>query len=447
MSRQWRWLFIGLLGLAVFWWGTRLWAEVTLEIFRAETEKIPIAVLPLQVEGAPGGAGQLVREVLLKDLYRSQVFRPIEMTNSRWVFPDVPTSEQVKLLAPEGVQGAVWGKLTRTPKNYRLDGYVHDVATATPILERRYIGQFQQEERQLRLMVHRFADEIVYRFTGERGIAQTRIAYVSDRTGFKEIHVMDYDGRHPRRITGDRSISLTPRWSPDGRFLAYVSYKGGQPRIYLHELVTARRVPLVDFSGMTISPAWSPKGDQMAFSASKDGNAEIYVADVSNLSRRIGQTAQGSTSERRLTFSRSEDLSPTWSPTGQQIAFTSDRGGTPQIYVMNADGSSVRRLTFEGPYNTSPAWSPRGDWIAYTCRREGILKICLVSPDGRTTLQVTQGGWDDESPAWAPNGRYLIFSSARRGKQQLCLITPAGADEEQLTFTVSNETAPGWSWN
>ena len=418
-----------------------LQAEVTLEIFKAEAEKIVVGLLPFQTQNVTEQNLRLVREILLKDLYRSQVFRPMEMTDPKRKFSNTPLPEEIKPLGSEGIQAVIWGRLIHTPKDYRFDGYVYDAPTGASILERRYVGQLQPPEKQLRLIIHRFADEVVYRFTGERGIAQSRIAYVSDQSGAKEIYIMDYDGYDPRRITGDRSIALTPRWSPDGLFLAYVTYKDGQPSIYVHELVTARRVKLVAFPGLNISPAWSPGGERLAFSSTKEGNAEIYVVDLPDPMK--GNSAQA----RRLTFALGDDLSPTWSPTGQQIAFISDRGGTPQVYVMNADGSNVRRLTFEGNYNTSPAWSPKGDWVAYTCRRDDYLKLCLVSPDGQSMVQITDGPWDDEAPSWSPNGRSLVFSSMREGKSHLYLITAGGKDEEQLTFTMANEIVPNWSSN
>lgn len=422
-----------------------LQAQVTLEIFRSEAEKILVGLLPLQTQDVPQPDAQLLQEILLRDLYRSQVFRPMELTEPQRKFTNAPQPEEIRPLSIEGIQAAIWGKLIRTKGDYRFDGHVFDLPSGAPILERRYVGQLNPAQRQLRLIAHRFADEVVYRFTGERGIAQTRIAYTSDQSGYKEIYIMDYDGYNPWRITGDRSIALTPRWSPDGRFLSYVTYKDGNPNIYLHELVTARRKKWVAFPGLNISPAWSPDGKQMAFASTKDGDAEIYVVDVPE---KIGEGNSEAPRAKRLTFSLGDDLSPTWSPTGQQIAFTSDRGGTPQIYVMNADGSNVRRLTFEGNYNTSPAWSPKGDWIAFNCRRDYYHKLCLVSPDGQIVLQVTDGPWDDEAPAWAPNGRYLVFSSRREEKSHLFIITPGGVDEEQLTFTTANEILPHWSsWN
>ncbi len=419
-------------------------AEVTLEIFRTEAERILLALMPLQLEGAAQEDSVLMMEVLLRDLHRSQVFRPIELMDSEWSFKDAPNQEQARGLVRLGYQAAVWGKLVKTAKDYRFDGHVYDVPSGSPVLERRYVGQLSPRERQLRLIGHRFADEVVFRFTGERGIAQTRIAYASDESGHKEIYVMDYDGYDPRRITGDRSIALTPRWSPDGRFLAYVSYHEGDPAIYIHELITARRVRIVDMSGLNISPAWSHDGKFLAFANTREGNAEIYVMELPvpfNAPRTSKNRA------KRLTFSLGDDISPSWSPTGDQMAFVSDRGGSPQIYVMNSDGSHVRRLTFEGSYNTSPAWSPKGDWIAFTCRRDEFLKLCMVSPDGQRFLQITDGPWDDEAPSWSPNGRHLVFSSRRGKKNHLFFVTAGGRDEEQLTFTSGNENVPGWSWN
>lgn len=442
MAKRWQKFMAGLIGVAIIVGGIKaLQAEVTLEIFKAEAEKITVGLLPFQTQDIKEQDLRLVREVLLKDLYRSQVFRPMEITDPKKKSLNIPSPEEIKPLGLEGIQAAIWGKLTRTQKDYRFDGYVFDAPTGASILERRYVGQLQSPEKQLRLITHRFADEVVYRFTGERGFSQTRIAYVSDQSGSKEIYIMDYDGYDPRRITGDRSIALTPRWSPDSRFLAYVSFKDGQPAIYLHELVTARRIKLVAFPGLNISPAWSRAGDRLAFATTKDGDSEIYVVNLPDPMK--GNSAQA----QRLTFSMGDDLSPTWSPTGQQIAFTSDRGGTPQIYVMNSDGSNVRRLTFEGNYNTSPVWSPKGDWVAYTCRRDDYLKLCLISPDGQSLLQITDGPWDDEASSWSPNGRSMVFSSMRGGKSHLYLITAGGKDEEQLTFTTANEIVPNWSLN
>jgi len=286
-----------------------------------------------------------------------------------------------------------------------------------------------------RYIAHRFADDIVYQFTGERGIAQSRIAYVSDQTRQKELYLMDYDGANPQRITGDHSLSLSPHWTPDGRWLTYLCYRSGNPDICGIDITQNRRWKLVTFSGLNLSPVWSPDGEWMAL-ATNHGveNLELFLFD---------RAAQKS---RRLTFSLGDDLSPSWSPTGRQLVFTSDRGGSPQLYIMDADGANVRRLTYQGDYNTSPTWSPKGEWIAYTCRRNGRMRLCLITPDGRTGgILTTDGAWDDESPTWSPNGRHLLFTSNRGGSYQLFLIQKDGTGLEPITQGGGNLIMPAWS--
>src|SRR5207302_1530588 len=148
-----------------------------------------------------------------------------------------------------------------------------------------------------------------------------------------------------------------------------VGHKRYDPQIEELDLVTGARRTLVALPGLNITPEWSPSGDELAFATTRDGNSEIYKVDKSG--RRF----------ERLTEHGAADLAPTWSPTGRELAFTSDRGGTPQIYLMSADGTNVRALTYpdrHGSYNSSAVWSPKGNWLAYVCRDERqILKICL----------------------------------------------------------------------
>ncbi|TLY37356.1 MAG: hypothetical protein E6K60_04860, partial [Nitrospirae bacterium] len=132
--------------------------------------------------------------------------------------------------------------------------------------------------------------------------------------------------------------------------------------------------------------------------------------------------------------------------TGREIAFTSDRGGGPQIYLMGADGTNVRRLTYKGNYNTAAAWSPKGNWIAYVCRDDRrFLKICLISPDGQHVKQLTAGVGNDESPAWSADGRHLAFSTTRNGKRDIYIMNADGSDPERLTANSASNDDPAWS--
>jgi TolB protein len=284
-------------------------------------------------------------------------------------------------------------------------------------------------------MAHRFADELVFRYTGEPGIARTKIAYVSELGTARELFVMDYDGYDPRQLTADGFLNLMPRWSPDRRFLVFTTYRNRNTQdIDMIELATGKRWTLVAQGGLNITPALSPDGKALAYSSSHEGNAELYRLDTHTKA------------VQRLTTNAAGDLSPTWSPSGRELAFTSDRNGGPQIFLMSADGSNVRRLTFDGDYNAAPAWSPRGNWIAYVCRTpKKEYKLCVITPDGQKHLQLTTGLGVDDSPSWSPDGRHIVFSSAVDGKSQIYMINADGKDLERITFTGIHNSAPSWS--
>src|SRR4029450_4548711 len=152
------------------------------------------------------------------------------------------------------------------------------------------------------------------------------------------------------------------------------------------------------------APAWSPTGQEIAFTSNSTGTPQIWVRDSG------GPNGPG---RRRLTSTRSENTAPAWSPTGQEIAFTSNRTGTPQIWVMDSEGLNVRRLSTVGNYTDAPAWNPSRQYseVAYTSRLEsGKFDIAVVDLASGQVRQVTQGRGNCEYPSWAPNGRHLVFS-------------------------------------
>ncbi|MES4784879.1 MAG: Tol-Pal system beta propeller repeat protein TolB [Nitrospiraceae bacterium] len=324
----------------------------------------------------------------------------------------------------------VWGKMSMRDADLVLDGSVYDGGSDN-IADKRYVGS----PSVLRLIAHRLADELVFRYTGEQGIARTKIAFVSEQGGSRELYVMDYDGYAPRQVTADGFLNLMPRWSRDRRYLIFTAYRDrSKQTIDMIELATGKRWTLVSLPGLNITPALSPDGNYLAFATSQDGNSEIYKMDTN------------SKALQRLTVHTAGDLSPAWSPTGREIAFTSDRGGGPQIYIMSADGSNVRRLTFEGDYNAAPAWSPRGTWIAHVCRTpERQYKLCLISPDGQKRVQITSGSGMDDSPSWSPDGRHLVFSSTSEGKSHIYMINSDGTELERLTSGGGYHSSPSWS--
>ena len=415
-------------------------ADVFMEATRPDFQKIPIGVLGFRDGPGSDHPGDRAAEVLRADLRRSQIFFVADlpklgikfdgMLDTKVNGKDGAAKAIFKHASEQGVSVLVWGKMAVHDADLIMDGLVYD-GGSDHIIDKRYVGTHGV----LRLMAHRLADELVYRYTGEQGIARTKIAFVSEQGGSRELYVMDYDGYGPRQVTADGFLNLMPRWSRDRRYLIFTAYKDrSKQNIDMVELTTGKRWTLISLPGLNITPALSPDGNSLAFATSQDGNSEIYKMDTNTKAL------------QRLTVHQAGDLSPSWSPTGRDIVFTSDRGGGPQLYIMSADGSNVRRLTYEGDYNAAPAWSPRGTWIAHVCRtEERQYKLCLITPDGLKRARITSGPGVDDSPSWSPDGRHLVFSSTWEGKSHIYMINTDGTELERLTSGGAYHSAPSWS--
>lgn len=414
-------------------------ADVFLEATRPDFQKIPLGVAGIQNSGGPDWLGGRIEEVLKADVRRSLVFSLVDLPSAGIKVSDLGTGPDpaFKQAAEHGVSVIVWGKAGMRngdkdkDADVNMDGYVYDAGSDEVVGGKRYVGSSSV----VRLMAHRFADELVFRYTGEPGIARTKVAYVSEQGSARELFVMDYDGYDARQLTADGFLNLMPRWSPDRRFLVFTAYRNRNTQdIDMIELATGKRWTVVSLGGLNITPALSPDGNFLAFASSHEGNSELYRLDTRTKAL------------QRLTVNASGDLSPSWSPSGRELAFTSDRSGGPQVFLMSADGSNVRRLTFEGDYNAAPAWSPRGNWIAYVCRTpKKEYKLCLITPDGQKRVQLTMGPGVDDSPSWSPDGRHIVFSSTADGKSQIYMINADGKDLERITFTGTHNSAPAWS--
>lgn len=263
----------------------------------------------------------------------------------------------------------------------------------------------RQGDRGFRMAVHAASDEVVRWVTNEPGIAASRVAFVLQGRGSKEIYLADWDGENVQRVTSDGSIALSPAWSPDGGRIAYTSFRSGLPVLYERDLSTGTDRVVSERNGLNITPAYSPDGRTLAFAATVEGNTELATTDRSGGIEVI-------THGRRF-----DSLSPTWSPDGRRVAFVSNRLGEPHIYVMTPGGEprllSEYRYGAQG-YNTSPDWSPRGSLIAYHTRVGGIPQIAVVDAAGGRPRLLTNRG-SNEDPSWAPDGRHLVFASDRDG--------------------------------
>lgn len=303
-----------------------------------------------------------------------------------------------------------------------------DVVQGIYVAGKRYRGL----QEGLRIMVHRMIDEVIQQLTGERGILQTKIAFITDRTGNKEISLMDVDGFDMQMVTHNGSINISPAWHPDGKSLLYTCFRHRNPDLYQIFLSNRRDILLSDAPGLNATPAWSPDGKRIALMMSGDKNAEIYVLDSHGKN------------PLRLTHSWDNKASPAWSPDGRQISFVSDRSGSPQIYIMDLATRKIRRLTYQGSYNCSPAWSPKGDRIAFASQEGGSFHIYTIKQDGTDLRRLTREG-SNEHPRWAPNGRHIAYASRRGGNYDIYIVTADGGGPWRVTNTLPNETEPVWS--
>ena len=340
------------------------------------------------------------------------------------VFSDINPQNWTSIGAELLITGGVLIKDQMVEMELRL----YDTFKEQLLVGKKYTGGINDQREIVRL----FCSEVIYALTGDRGIFNSKIAFVSTNSGNKEIYICDFDGYKPKRFTHTESISLTPAWSSDGKWLAYTSYEKGKADLYIKHL-TEKLGAVIAKNGINITPAWIPGKFVLAATLSFSGDQEIYLL-----------TGTGKIS-KRLTYNWGIDLSPTWSPDSKQMAFVSKRSGTPQIYIKNIDSGVVKRLTFQGNYNTQPAWSPKGDLLAYSAMEEGRSNIFVIGVDGEGPVQLTHNEGDNESPSWSPDGNLVVFSSTREGPSKVYVLTAYGTDQRRLLSMKGEQTDPEWS--
>jgi len=290
----------------------------------------------------------------------------------------------------------------------------------------------------LRRVVHVISDDIVKAITGQRGIAQTKIAFVWSRGKVKELAVMDYDGYNARQLTYDKSISVHPRWSPNGRKIIYTSFLQTFPDILEADIYTHQRRRVASFPGLNSGAEFSPDGLSIALTLSKDGNPELYTMNAN------GGGLQ------RLTHTPGAESSPTWSPDGQSIAYVSDDRGSPQIYLISKDGGEPTRLTVSPAYNTEPNWShPPPDseikpMLALTSRVGGRFQIGIYDTATREVVPKVADDADNEDPSWAPDGRHLVFAKTRQWRSRLYMLDVLTGEQVELPAIEGGASEPAW---
>ncbi|HEV2288133.1 MAG TPA: hypothetical protein VGR81_04185 [Candidatus Acidoferrales bacterium] len=444
-------------GIAAFVFGA---ATNTMAQGRIETgilsgvQKVNLAVPQFASRDAQSSPLQLVfHQVVMDDLNYSGIVDVVSTSFYPLDDPSMPSElkPQEWAAAPCNALDIAFGNLTTTGASLSVAGYLYDVrqTPAASILEKIYTGNATEDGA--RQLAHEFADDIISRLSGGvPGIAQTKIAYVSNRTGHKEIWEMDYDGANQHELTHLGTTSLTPRWSPDDSRIAFTCFETYRrvvsAQICMYSTLTNRLMYFPHYPGTNSSPSFSPDGTKIAFMASYQGDPEVYLADVNG-----GHM-------HRLTYSLGVSTSPTWNPkTGQQIIFVSDRAGLPDLYEMSADGSNVQKIPLSAAtgvaaadlpatgYVIDPAWSPNGQLLAFSWRRPaGNYDIYILDLASHQLAELTRDSGQNERPSWAPDGRHIAFESTRSGSLQIWTMLADGSEARELTVSGRNES-PNWS--
>jgi TolB protein len=347
-----------------------------------------------------------------------------------------------KELNPDGV---LVGSVRKDGNNVVVQVKLIQVGSGRTAFGKEYSGSIANPRR----YAHTIADEVHKQQVGLEGVARTKITFSSDRDreraksavanrDVQEIYFADYDGANPRRVTTTTTLNITPVWAPDNQAIAYTSYRpsgqfGTFQDIIVSFISTGERTAPANGSPQKQNylPIYSPDGSKIAFTTNRDGNPEIYVMnrDGSNL--------------RRMTNNPAIDVTPTWSPSGNQLAWVSDRTGNPHIYIMNADGTGQRSVINE--ICDRPTWSAgQFSEIAYAARSGPGYDIKLYSVASGETKRLTDGIGSNESPAFSPNGRHIAFTSTRNGKIQIFTVDRTGENLRQITREGNNKF-PNWS--
>lgn len=398
--------------------------------------KIPIAIpefVNLPDSAAPAGTTVEPTEILTQAIVFTRFFKIIDR-EAYLIDPQKPAlgPDQIAFnnWTTIGAELLITGGIKIRGDLVDIELRMFDTVNAKQLIGKYYHGKISDQRR----IILRFCSEIIKHLTGSRGVFNSKIAFVSNGTGNKEIYIAEFDGQNIKRLTNHNTISLFPSWSSKGDWLAYTTYAKGKPDIYIRNLQD-NRIAAIAKKGINLAPVWRPGKFELAATLSYSGDQEIYLL-----------TGTGKII-KRITRNWGSDVSPTWSPDGKRIAFVSNRSGSPQIYVKDIISGRAERLTFEGKYNTQPSWSPKGDKITYTSLNNGQSNISVIDIEEKQPVQLTHDAGKNESPSWSPDGSLIVFSSTREGQSRIYVMSAFGTDPKRLFSMRGEQSNPKWSPN
>ena len=400
------------------------YAQLTIDVTTSAGRQVPIAIVAFANEA---NAPQNITPLIAGNLSRTGLFRIVN-TGGITSIPTEPSEINFLDWTSRSSEALVIGAINPLPDGrFDVRFRLFDVAKQSQLSSFSYVVGAAQ----LRATAHKISDEIYEKLIGEKGIFSTRIAYVLKRGPRFELQVADADGFNPQTILSSLEPIRSPKWSPDGGRIAYVSFESQKSTVIVQDLVTGRRSTVANFKGDNYAPNWSPDGTRIVLALSKDAVSQIYIIPA------------GGGNAVRVTESNSIDTNATFNGDGKEIIFVSDRSGGPQLYSVPVTGGAVKRLTFEGNYNVNPRMSPDGKTVAFVSREAGRLRIATLElATGQTTV-LTDGPLDD-SPSFSPNGRTILYESKAGGRGTLGAVSADGRVKQRLSSQAGDVREPAW---
>ncbi len=407
-------------------------AELQIEITKGVIDPVPIAVVPF-ARAVPADGGLDVTTVVLSDLGSSGRFRLM----ARNAMTTTPTRAQDVVPTDWKAAGNTYVVVGRVSSiaadQLAVDFDLVNVLTGQTVVTQRFTGS----QAALRNAAHRVSDTVYEKIIGVRGAFAKRIAYVSvdgaPPTQKFQLVVADADGENPRIVLESKYPLMSPAWSNDGQWLAYVSFEGKRSGVFVQRVRTGERAKVSARAGINGAPAFSPDGKKLALTlGGTAGNPDIYVLDLSTQDL------------LRITDDPAIDTEAVWSADGQSLYFTSDRAGSPQIYRIGVKaGERPKRITFGGSYNARPRISPDGTQLAMVTLDGNNYRIA-VQDLSSNAVQVLSKGRQDESPSFAPNGALVIYSGEEGGRAALATVSTDGLISQRLKSDQGEVREPVW---
>ncbi len=421
-------LSLGTLLLAVLAAPAR--AELVIDITKGVTDPIPIAIVPF-ARAVPADGGFDVAAVVQRDLESSGRFKAM----ARTAMLSQPTRAGEVRAADwrsGGNDYVVVGRVSASGTQLQVEFELVNALTGLQLASQRYTAA----SANLRNAAHQIADLVFEKIIGTRGAFATRIAYVSvdgqPPAQSYQLIVADADGENPRVVLASKMPIMSPAWSADGLWLAYVSFESKISAVYVQQLRSGERRRVSARAGVNSAPSWSPDGKRLALTLSgSSGNLDVYVLDLA------------SQALTRITEDPSIDTEPAWSTDGQSLYFTSDRAGGPQVYKVElANRQRIQRVTFGATYNARPRLAPDGRNLAYVTREGNAYRIGVQDMAGNA--RVLTRGTLDESPSFAPNGMTLIYAGRQNGQGALETVSVDGQVTQRLRSDRGQVREPAW---